>query len=226
MTELELQAQVADYIRLQYPTVIFHSDFGSGIKLTMGQAIKQKRLNGGRRAWPDLFIAEPIYEEVEEWKPITGYQGFYEISDHGRVARVDKGKRHEIKVQINPKNGYCYAHLCKNGKVKALRVHRIVAEHFIEKREEATQVNHKDGNKANNMYTNLEWTTPSENQTHRYRVLGKDGGGRPKKQVRCVETGLVYKSIAEAERQTGIWHIRQAVIGERKSAGGFTWQEL
>lgn len=59
MTELELQAQVADYIRLQYPSVIFHSDFGSGIKLTMGQAIKQKRLNGGRRAWPDLFLAEP-----------------------------------------------------------------------------------------------------------------------------------------------------------------------
>ena len=59
MTELELQAQVADYIRLQYPGAIFHSDFGSGIKLTMGQAIKQKRLNGGRRAWPDMFIAEP-----------------------------------------------------------------------------------------------------------------------------------------------------------------------
>lgn len=63
MTELELQAQVADYIRLKYPSVIFHSDFGSGIKLTMGQAIKQKRLNGGRRAWPDLFIAEPTCYE-------------------------------------------------------------------------------------------------------------------------------------------------------------------
>lgn len=59
MSELELQAQVADYIRLQYPDVIFHSDFGSGIKLTMGQAIKQKRLNGGRRAWPDMLLAEP-----------------------------------------------------------------------------------------------------------------------------------------------------------------------
>ena len=60
MTELELHAQVADYIRLQYPSVIFHSDFGSGIKLTMGQAIKQKRLNGGRRSWPDMFIAQPM----------------------------------------------------------------------------------------------------------------------------------------------------------------------
>ena len=59
MTELELQAQVADYLRLQYPDVLFHSDFGSGIKLTMGQAAKQKRLQGGRRAWPDMFIAKP-----------------------------------------------------------------------------------------------------------------------------------------------------------------------
>ena len=66
MTELELQTQVADYIRLQYPSVIFHSDFGSGIKLTMGQAIKQKRLNGGRRAWPDMFIAEPSYRRINK----------------------------------------------------------------------------------------------------------------------------------------------------------------
>ena len=59
MTEAELQTQVADYIRLRYPEALFHSDFGSGIKLTMGQAMKQKRQNGGRRAWPDMFIAEP-----------------------------------------------------------------------------------------------------------------------------------------------------------------------
>ena len=59
ISEADLQVQVADYLRLQYPDVMFHSDFGSGIKLTMGQAIKQKRQNGGRRAWPDLFIAEP-----------------------------------------------------------------------------------------------------------------------------------------------------------------------
>ena len=59
MTESDIQAMVADYLRLRYPSVLFHSDFGSGIKLTMGQAIKQKRLNGGRRSWPDMFIAEP-----------------------------------------------------------------------------------------------------------------------------------------------------------------------
>lgn len=60
MKESDLQVMVADYLRLQYPKVLFHSDFGSGIKLTPGQAVKQKRQNGGRRAWPDMFIAEPM----------------------------------------------------------------------------------------------------------------------------------------------------------------------
>lgn len=60
MKESDLQVQVADYLRLRYPKVLFHSDFGSGIKLTQGQALKQKRQNGGRRGWPDMFIAEPM----------------------------------------------------------------------------------------------------------------------------------------------------------------------
>lgn len=68
MTEAELQANVARYIRIRYPDVLFHSDFGSGVKLTPWQAKMQRAQNGGIRAWPDLFIAEPIYEEVEQWK--------------------------------------------------------------------------------------------------------------------------------------------------------------
>lgn len=59
-SEAILQQQVADYLRLQYPNVLFRSDFGAGLRMTMGQAVRQKRLNGGRRAWPDMFIAEPI----------------------------------------------------------------------------------------------------------------------------------------------------------------------
>lgn len=60
MSEAELQKQVAIYIRMQYPDVIFHSDFGSGVKLTPWQAKMQKMQNGGRRAWPDMFLAEPV----------------------------------------------------------------------------------------------------------------------------------------------------------------------
>lgn len=59
MSEAELQKNLATFIRLQYPNAVFHSDFGSGVKLTYKQAITQKIQNGGRRAWPDLFIAEP-----------------------------------------------------------------------------------------------------------------------------------------------------------------------
>lgn len=59
MTESELQVKVAEYLVENYPDVLFHSDFGSGIKITKGQAMKQKRQNGGRRGWPDMFIASP-----------------------------------------------------------------------------------------------------------------------------------------------------------------------
>lgn len=89
MTELELQMQVADYLRLQYPGVLFHSDFGSGVKLTMGQAIKQKRLQGGRRAWPDLFIAEPKQMACRE-EPFHGL--FLELKRDGvKIYKKDGG---------------------------------------------------------------------------------------------------------------------------------------
>lgn len=225
-SETNLQIQVADYLRLQYPDVMFHSDFGSGIKLTIGQAAKQKRQNGGRRAWPDMFIAEPSYEEIEIWKDIAGYEGLYMISDHGRIRRIDKEKSPLINPKTNPHNGYKYAHLSKNGKVKAFRLHRLVATHFLPETENKQLVNHIDGNKTNNKYDNLEWATPSENQLHRYRVLGRTNGGRPSKKVKCIETGEIFNSIADATRKTGIGHIKDVVSGERKTAGGLTWQEL
>lgn len=92
MREIDLQQQVADYIRLQYPNVIFHSDFGSGIKLTMGQAIKQKRLNGGRRSWPDMFIAETIIGKiVHSDGSYDAYSGlFVELKREGtRIYKKD-----------------------------------------------------------------------------------------------------------------------------------------
>lgn len=54
--ELHIQMQLAEYLTLQYPGVIFRSDLG-GIRLNMGQAVEAKKLQGGRRAYPDFFIA-------------------------------------------------------------------------------------------------------------------------------------------------------------------------
>lgn len=92
MKEIEVQAMVADYLRLQYPGVLFHSDFGSGIKLTMGQAVKQKRLNGGRRAWPDMFIAEPMPRCVDgRWN--HEYSGlFIELKKDGTRLKKRNGE--------------------------------------------------------------------------------------------------------------------------------------
>jgi len=89
MKESELQEAVARYIRLRYPDVLFHSDFGSGIKLTKGQAMKQKRQNGGRRGWPDMFIAEP---KVWELYYVCNYYGlFLELKKEGTRLRKKDG---------------------------------------------------------------------------------------------------------------------------------------
>lgn len=87
MTELDIQVQVADYLRLRYPNVLFHSDYGSGLRLTPGQAVKQKRLQGGRRAWPDIFIAEPRRNRINGKQ----YHGaFLELKRDGvKVFRKD-----------------------------------------------------------------------------------------------------------------------------------------
>lgn len=92
MKEIEVQAMVADYLRLHYPGVLFHSDFGSGIKLTMGQVVKQKRLNGGRRAWPDMLIAEPMPRCVDgSWN--HEYNGlFIELKKEGTRLKKRNGE--------------------------------------------------------------------------------------------------------------------------------------
>ncbi len=59
MKESELQTMVAEYISRAYPDVLFHSDYGSGAKLTYAQAVRQMRQNAGRRGHPDLIIYEP-----------------------------------------------------------------------------------------------------------------------------------------------------------------------
>lgn len=91
-SEADLQVKVADYLRLQYPSAIFHSDYGSGIKLTMAQAVRQKRQNGGRRAWPDMFIAEPRATAPKYGQGVLYYYGlFIELKKEGTRLRKKNG---------------------------------------------------------------------------------------------------------------------------------------
>ena len=57
-SENDVHQQVCDYVRLQYPGVIFHTDFAAGARMTKGQAVRNKALQSGR-GWPDIFFPEP-----------------------------------------------------------------------------------------------------------------------------------------------------------------------
>lgn len=135
---------------------------------------------------------------MEEWRIIEGWER-YEVSNMGSIRNAES--KCILKARAN-NGGYMRVGLCDKGKQKWMFVHRLVAKAFIPNEDDKAQVNHIDGNKENNNVKNLEWVTSSENQQHRRSVLNKDGS--PKKRVICVETGIVYESIHEAGRMTGI----------------------
>lgn len=103
----------------------------------------------------------------EEWRPIEGYEGLYEVSNTGRVRSLDmyvkigygSYRLHKGKVLSPGKNkdGYLLINLHCNEKNKKCLVHRLVAQAFIPNPDNLPQVNHKDEDKLNNRVENLEW---------------------------------------------------------------------
>jgi len=119
---------------------------------------------------------------MEKWIWIKGYEGLYKISNQGRIKSFNYNNNNKInwkrktgKIRKSNKTTYGYSviTLSKIGVNKTFSLSRLVAKHYILNQENKPQINHKDGNKENNCYKNLEWVTPSENQLHRYRVLFK-----------------------------------------------------
>lgn len=120
MTEAEVQEQIAMYLGIRYPNVLFHSDFGSGIKLTPGQAKKQKRQNAGRRGWPDMFIAKPKKIPRPGLRPVARYHGlFLELKKedtrlkkkNGQWATPHIAEQAEVLDQLRI-NGYAAEFVC------------------------------------------------------------------------------------------------------------------
>ena len=121
---------------------------------------------------------------VETWKPVVGYEFDYEVSDKGNVRSVDRftssnacRKGAALRKYVTA-NGYETVHLSHGGKRKTLLVHRLVAQAFIPNPYGKSQVNHKDGNKCNNVAENLEWVTPTENMQHAACMYGSIGKPR------------------------------------------------
>ena len=122
----------------------------------------------------------------EQWATIDGFNGFYQISNFGRIRSIDRTIFNHgcnayqnvsgrfIKTRIN-KDGYEYTVLynsAPDNKVrKTFKIHRLVALYFCEGYKPGLHVNHIDGNRGNNIYSNLEWCTPTHNARHKY-LLG------------------------------------------------------
>jgi hypothetical protein len=103
---------------------------------------------------------------MEIWKDISGY-GNYEVSN---LANIRNKTTNYVFKSKSPKQRYIQILLPKNNQNKSCALHRLVAQEFVENLENKPYVNHIDGNKRNNIASNLEWVTQSENMEHAFKT--------------------------------------------------------
>lgn len=152
---------------------------------------------------------------IEIWKPIKGYEGYYEVSNLGRVKAlkrtVNKGKCHrtweEHYLKYAPdKCGYIRLALAKDGINKTFKVHRLVADAFIDNPDNKEEVNHIDGDRQNNRVENLEWCTRSENIIHAYKnglIKLKTGENNPSSKLTWEEVNYIRKVYIPRHKEYG-----------------------
>lgn len=179
--------------------------------------------------------------ENEIWKGVFGFEGFYQVSDMGRVKRLKRNhsnnqyKTDRIMSPRTSNNGYKNISFTINRHVKSFSVHRLVALHFISNPDNKPQINHKNAIKTDNRVGNLEWCTAKENMTHAHA----NGLVKPNKsgasdyrshQVIMIDLGgneiNEFGSLMEAQRKTGIrnGNISKVLTGRTNTAGGYKWK--
>lgn len=134
-------------------------------------------------------------QEQEIWRPVVGYEGWYEVSTLGRVRSLSRtilcNNRYEafykgkiLSPTPNVRWRYMTLYLCKDGVRKRVRVHRLVAMAFLPNPDNLPEVNHKDANRQNNRLDNLEWCDRKYNSNY---------GDARKKQQESARKNKAYK---------------------------------
>ena len=157
----------------------------------------------------------------EIWKDIKDYEGIYQVSNFGRVKRVETDR---ILKGYKRTDGYLGLRLSKNKIVYNELIHRLVAQAFIPNPENKPQVNHIDEDKTNNKLSNLEWSTAKENSNYGTR------NERISKSI--IATNLKtdestdFNSGKECARQLGLspGNITNVLKGRYKQTGGYTFK--
>ncbi len=159
---------------------------------------------------------------MEVFEDVKGYEGFYQISNLGRVKSLPQqgsgwfGKTHILKQRIGG-GGYWVVGLTKSKVQIPTMVHRLIATAFIPNPENKKFVNHKNGIKTDYRIENLEWCTSSENAIHSWAnglsVSYQD------KLVIDLETGIYYDTIKSAAiaKNIGRTILNRYLIGSRKN---------
>lgn len=161
---------------------------------------------------------------LEFWKDIPGYEGLYQVSNWGKVKRLagsPKCKQNRILTPRPMANGYLTVNLSKNHKSKSYLIHRLVAMAFLSNEEEFSEVDHINGDRADNRVCNLQWINHIENNRKK-----SSGIGIPKR-VKCVETGEIFESMAAAGKKVNKSRVSiSGAIRRNGTCGGYHWEVI
>lgn len=149
----------------------------------------------------------------EIWKDIENYEGSYQVSNFGNVRSLDRivtnihGRKQIRKGKLlkQVRTGSRRNYLSVRLSAKNYKVHRLVAQSFIDNSENKSEVNHIDENTFNNHVDNLEWVTAKENSNHgtRNKRIHEHDLSYNRKPIIC-SNGVKYESAREAARELGL----------------------